>query len=370
MKKIVSIAIFIILLPICFPVLAQDPGYALYSKICAYINHYPIESYNIDGYTYVTAEDLTDYGFSVTFNAADKTLSIERGSQTQITPTKTVYRHSAKSGTIAKTIYNSDIAVYVNGSRVKGYNIDGYTLINIESLGVFGEYMWVPEVCAAKLWIDGLPFGDFALPEEYPAIDPSRPVIALTFDDGPSQYTPAILRALARNNAEATFFVVGSRADSYPDTLRQTLLTGSEIGNHSYSHAQLSKLSPQECAAEITKTDDIIFKHTGVRPRLMRTPYGNSSNTVMSTAGKPNILWSVDTLDWKTRNADSVYNSVVGKVRDGDIILMHDLYKSSADAAVRIIDELSRRGYQMVTVSELGEYKYGSLTNSTYHSMR
>ncbi|MDY4922667.1 polysaccharide deacetylase family protein [Frisingicoccus sp.] len=188
-------------------------------------------------------------------------------------------------------------------------------------------------------------------------IDPSKPMVALTFDDGPSQYTPGILNTLEKYESRATFFEVGNRIDRYPDTVLRIDQMGCEIGNHSYDHAVLGNASASKIRSEISTTDAKIKAITGKTPVLFRPPYGSIGSSLRQNAGKPMILWSIDTLDWKSKNADRVYERVMDHVSDGDIILMHDLYSSTRDAVKRIIPELKKRGYQLVTVSELAQYK-------------
>lgn len=188
-------------------------------------------------------------------------------------------------------------------------------------------------------------------------IDSSKAMVALTFDDGPSQYTPGILDTLEKYESRATFFEVGNRIDWYPGTVLRIDQMGCEIGNHSYDHAVLGNASASKIRSEISITDAKIKKITGKTPLLFRPPYGSVGSSLRKNAGKPLILWSIDTLDWKSKNADRVYQSVMNQVSDGDIILMHDLYASTRDAVKRMIPELKKRGYQLVTVSELKYYK-------------
>lgn len=202
-------------------------------------------------------------------------------------------------------------------------------------------------------------------------IDPSKPMVALTFDDGPSQYTTGILDALEKYESRATFFEVGNRVNEYSDIVLRASQLGCEIGNHSYDHASLGNASASKIRSEISGTDAKIKAIIGKKPVLLRPPYGSTGSSLKQNAGKPMILWSIDTLDWKSRNADKVYQSVMSSVSDGDIILMHDLYSSSRDAAKRIIPELKKRGYQLVTVSELAQYRKVKLVaGERYSQMR
>lgn len=202
-----------------------------------------------------------------------------------------------------------------------------------------------------------VPYEDI-LNEPVKHIDPNKPMIALTFDDGPTKkYTTAILDALKEYQASATFFVLGSRANDFPDILQRMVLEGNEIGNHTFSHKQLTTLSKENVEEEISATQESIHGVTNKYPSLIRPPYGSKNDTVMQCAnGKKIVTWSLDTEDWKSRNTETIVNKVLKEVQDGDIILMHDLYASTAEAAIILIPKLQDMGYQLVTVSELYEY--------------
>lgn len=191
-----------------------------------------------------------------------------------------------------------------------------------------------------------------------PAVDIShlkldQPMIALTFDDGPSQYTWPIIRALESVQGKATFFVVGNRVASHHSVLQQLVFIGCEVGSHSYSHPSLSKLSQEDIRAQLDDTDQLLTEAIGYGTALLRPPYGNINELVRETVGKPLILWSVDTKDWKYRDKAHVVEHVLDNVQDGDIILMHDIYETTAQASQELIPLLHEQGYQLVTVSEL-----------------
>ncbi|MDW2799804.1 polysaccharide deacetylase family protein [Clostridium boliviensis] len=198
-------------------------------------------------------------------------------------------------------------------------------------------------------------------------IDPSRPMVALTFDDGP--YAPVgnqIMDSLAQYGGKATFFVVGNRAAYYPDELKRMAAEGHEIGNHTYEHKYLNKLGPQQIQSQINRCNDAVQAVCGVRPVLVRLPGGNKNSTVLQNVHAPMIMWSIDTLDWKTRNTAKTIQTVMSRVRDGDIVLMHELYPQSGAAAIEIIRRLSEEGYQLVTVSELASYRGGVVPGGVY----
>ena len=205
-------------------------------------------------------------------------------------------------------------------------------------------------------------------------IDPGRPMVALTYDDGPTRaVTPRILELLRENNARATFFMVGNRVTAHRDLVAQMVDLGCEVANHTYDHKLMDKVDPGEMTRQLEMTNQVISNACGVSPVLMRPCGGNRSDAGMMAVGAismPAILWSVDTLDWKTRDAQKTIQNVLDNVKDGDIILMHDLYDTTAEASETIIPELISRGYQLVTVSELASYRGGMLPGRTYGKFR
>ena len=200
-------------------------------------------------------------------------------------------------------------------------------------------------------------------------IDLKKPIIALTFDDGPSVlYTKRVYQQLKKYDARATFFVLGCNLEKSQDVqkiVKASAKYGNEIASHTYNHKNLATLSVNEIQTEVSRTEQLIKKVTGVVPTLTRPPYGSMNDTVKSAIHTPLILWSIDTRDWQTRNADKTVDSVLGHVKDGDIVLMHDVYDQTASAAERIIPALVKEGYQLVTVSELATYKKAKLKNGT-----
>lgn len=201
-------------------------------------------------------------------------------------------------------------------------------------------------------------------------IDKNKKMVALTYDDGPSIYTPRVLKTLKENNAVATFFVVGNRVPTYSDTVKKAHDMGCEIGNHTYEHKCLTRISETEVRRQITKTNRNVKKVTGQAPVIVRPTGGATNANVKQWVGMPSIIWSIDTLDWKTRNADSTKRAVLDHVKDGDIVLMHDLYSATATASETIIPELVKRGYQLVTVSKLAECRGGMKETGAYFNFR
>ncbi len=214
-------------------------------------------------------------------------------------------------------------------------------------------------------------------PDTYirPLPDPKKPMVALTFDDGPGAYTTRLLNCLKNNNAVATFFLVGSSVPSYPNAIKQMAAQGCEIGSHSYSHPAFTTLSSAGRQSQVQRTSAAIRNACGKNPTVFRLPYGDghSSSYVLSDLGLPSIYWSIDTRDWaNTGNPQHTINAVLGSVRDGDIVLMHDIHHSSVVAAETIIPALIKRGYQLVTVSELAKYKGNTTLQAgrTYYNFR
>jgi len=195
--------------------------------------------------------------------------------------------------------------------------------------------------------------------------DPERPAIALTFDDGPStSVTPIILDVLKENDVRATFFVLGEMAIKAPGIVARAYDIGCEIGSHSYYHVNLTKLSAEQLHSQIDDVSEMLYEITGEPCKLVRPPYGSRDDHVRENVPFPLILWSIDTLDWSTRNSMSkeksiqaTIDSVLNHVKDGDIILMHDIHAETAEAVKIMVPELIARGYQLLTVSQLFEAK-------------
>lgn len=205
-------------------------------------------------------------------------------------------------------------------------------------------------------------------------IDPNRPMVALTYDDGPSPtVTPRILKCLQDNGGRATFFMVGKQVVKSPDVLKQMVAQGCEVANHTYDHTLMTKVAPSELASQLAATNQVVSDACGISPVLMRPCGGAKTVDGMNIVGAismPAILWSIDTLDWKTRDASQTIPNVLNQVKDGDIILMHDLYDATAEASETIIPELVNRGFQLVTVSELASYRGGMIPGKSYSQFR
>lgn len=180
------------------------------------------------------------------------------------------------------------------------------------------------------------------------------PKIALTFDDGPSAaWTPALLDGLKERGVKATFFLIGENADKNPEIVKRMAEEGHLIGNHTYHHVELTKVSENEARLELADTSAVIVRITGKEPEYMRPPFGAWQRKLEQEIQMLPVLWTIDPLDWTTENQDEIVNKVVTEAEENDIILLHDCYKSSVEAGLRIIDILQEEGFVFVTVDEL-----------------
>lgn len=194
-----------------------------------------------------------------------------------------------------------------------------------------------------------------------------RKMLALTFDDGPSEYTMELLKCLQENGAKATFFMLGEHVDLYPDEIRKMKEIGCELGSHSWDHPDLTTLDLDTVASQFDRVDNALINVCGSPATVARAPYGSGSYDIFETVGKPFIHWSLDTKDWSYLDVDMDYNAVMnGDLTGGSIILMHDIHQPSVQAALRIIPDLVAQGYKLVTVSELAAAKGVKLQYAQY----
>lgn len=278
------------------------------------------------------------------------------------------------------------LRVFLNGSLKDQYDVYYKTAVlgswqdwvkNGEDSGKIGVGMHIDGILVTVVAKDESP------KEEQPVqstntskstVDASKPMVALTFDDGPGKYEDRILAAFQKYGGKGTFFFVGNQAEKYPDVVKRVAEAGHEVANHSYKHENLPKLSQAGATQSLAKTNEILRRLSGQAVSLVRPPYGATSSSVkaaLQNQGQASILWSIDTLDWKTRNAKSSINIVLQQVKDGDVILMHSIYAQSAEAAEALIPALQERGYQLVTVSELAKARGVSLqAGQNYGSFR
>jgi len=204
---------------------------------------------------------------------------------------------------------------------------------------------------------------EFSLDEEYKNesaydYDPTKKYIAFTFDDGPSDAnTKEIIDFLNKNKSTATFFMLGKLINNYPDIPKYALDNNMEVGSHTFSHSNLKKMKLNKVAEEINNTNEAYFNATGETFTLVRPPYGSINEKIKSTFDYTYILWSVDTEDWRYKDADYVTNHILKHAQDGDIILMHDIHPTTKEAVFKVVPELYVRGYRIVSVSELARIK-------------
>jgi peptidoglycan/xylan/chitin deacetylase (PgdA/CDA1 family) len=178
--------------------------------------------------------------------------------------------------------------------------------------------------------------------------------VALTFDDGPHPvYTPKLLDELRTRNIKATFFVTGENAALNPDIIKQMHEDGHLIGNHTYSHIQLTSSNRDKFREELVKTNTLIYELTGDEVQYVRPPYGSWDKKLDTELNMFPVLWNVDPLDWSTHNSSVVASRILKNVSENDIILMHDYYDTSVEAAIMVVDELTRQGYEFVTVDRI-----------------
>lgn len=185
----------------------------------------------------------------------------------------------------------------------------------------------------------------------------SDKIIAFTFDDGPSYNTIKIVNTLVKYDSKATFFLVGNKIEKYAKTMDVLVKNGMDIGNHTYSHKELTKLSDKEILKEIDLTNEVIYNKTGIKPMFLRPSYGAMNKRIKKLSTMPIIIWNIDTLDWKYHNSNKIKDKILKYVSDGDIILMHDTYVATLNAIEMVIPELKKQGYKIVSVSELFKYK-------------
>ena len=267
-------------------------------------------------------------------------------------------------------IASEELAAAAKAQGVKDYTftpLESYSKFAVKSDGVEfyfskNDFMEGKQEVSFKVMADSV--DDYVM---YGKIDPDKPMIAITFDDGPGQYTSELLDVLERYGVRATFFLVGNNlAESKSDLLKRMVSLDCEIGSHSKSHDDLSKVSASAAADDITAVSDEIKELTGgYQSVLYRPPFRAYTKSMISELKSRNmtaINWSIDTLDWKHRDSDWVYEQATN-VDDGDIILMHDIHKTTVEAVERIVKKLLEDGYQLLTVSELLEQRQPETTD-------
>lgn len=181
-----------------------------------------------------------------------------------------------------------------------------------------------------------------------------NPKIAITFDDGPDPvWTPQLLDGLKKRGVRASFFLMGKQAEANPELVQRMQEEGHLIGNHTYSHIQLSKGNRETFKAELLKTNELLTEITGEEIQFVRPPYGSWDKSLEAELTMLPVLWTIDPMDWCSSNVSGIVKKVTGKAKENAVILMHDEYSSSVTAALEIVDILQKQGYEFVTVDEL-----------------
>lgn len=249
--------------------------------------------------------------------------------------------------------------------------------VKIKDKGQWSKWYKNSEAAMASSYIEGINLSVRAKEASAPGekldlsnvdisgIDPSKPMVALTYDDGPNaESTNRIVEALKKVNGKATFYIVGTRANgSHLEAMKNAAKNGHEIANHTYAHGFLPKQTKEQRLEAIKKVNDIVFEATGQRVINFRPPGGLYDDTILAEIKSQNLavsMWAIDTEDWKSKDPDKVTQHILDNVKDGDIILLHDLFVTTATASEKFIPKLHERGYQFVTVSQLAKIR-GSL---------
>ena len=213
----------------------------------------------------------------------------------------------------------------------------------------------------------------FALAEDAAEpVDPRiQPAIALSFDDGPSEYTQQVLDILAENDCHATFFMVGTCMKNMPDMVKTVFDSGNEVGIHTWKHNNLTKMSTSAIVRNLKACQEIIVEQTGQEARWLRPPYGavKGHPEVYRACGEVGLYiatWSVDSRDWSLQNAKKIYKEVMGQLHNGDILLFHDTHAATVEALRMILPEIKALGYQVLTVDQLLSFRE-SLTSKTHY---
>lgn len=210
----------------------------------------------------------------------------------------------------------------------------------------------------------------FAMMPMCAAAEQGQKLVAITFDDGPGPYTDGLLDELAQRGVVVTFFMQGHNASRYPDVVKKAYESGHQIASHTYDHLQLTKLGDKGIQNQLSVNASILDQAIGTNlSYMLRPPYGSVNSRVLAVVNTPVILWSVDTRDWESRNADAVYRHIVNDTKDGAIVLLHDIHPTSIPGALRGIDALRDQGYELVTVSELLRRRgYEAVPGQKYYS--
>jgi len=343
---------------------ASEPGdlRAVRSDYDIFVNGSRINfrAYDINNETHLNLFDIaqvfseTNKQFAARWSDRNGTLNITTGVSHSaigfITPRNGVNAGSAKP---------SDTKLLLNKKEIDitGFTVSGSVYFNLRETARIMDFNIEKYPTEKIIKIDTYePFSENIIKR---IIDPTKPMIALTFDDGPSHVTVTILDELEKHNAVATFYVVGNRItrnETHRAIVLRAFTAGNEIANHSHSHRFLTRISDEAIRSEMINVNKAIESIIGIPPTHMRPPYADMDRrvrNVIAEQGLPIVLWSLDPSDWQTRNAEKTFDRVMENVKDKDIILLHDMWEPTGEAAVRLIPALIEKGFQLVTVSEL-----------------
>ena len=212
-----------------------------------------------------------------------------------------------------------------------------------------------------------------ALAEERTVLDPRvQPAVALSFDDGPSEFTQQIIDLLAENDCRATFFMVGTNMDLYPDLVKAVFDSGNEVGLHTWRHNDLNQMSADAIVRNLQLCQNIVLAQTGATAKWLRPPYGRVGPSAYGacTALEMYIAtWTIDSWDWKYQNAEKIYNEVIPQLANGAILLFHDTHATTVEALKTILPEIKARGYQVLTVDELMSFRESLRSGTHYYHL-
>jgi len=233
------------------------------------------------------------------------------------------------------TFYKTSINNNIINNKINTFKINKNNIYRINNLKKVDNYDFINNKC----------------------YDKNIKYIAFTFDDGPNYNTSSVIDVLNKYNVSATFFVMGKNIIGNEKIIEKMKNSKMEIGNHTYNHLLLTKYNNEIIKKEINKTNELIFSITKSYPALLRPSYGSVNKKIKKVSEMPIVIWNIDTLDWKYKDSDRIANKILKNVKDGDIILMHDIYKSTLNSLEKVIPRLQEEGFKIVSVSELFYYK-------------
>ena len=272
------------------------------------------------------------------------------------------------------------ISVLAGNGIVNGYDDGSFLphqeITRLEFITILDRLMPEPARIAVNLPEPGsIPDFDRTDPNP-PPVDPyahlrGKKLIALTYDDGPfGTHTPRVLDELEAKGVKATFFMTGNRALAWPDTVKRVVDEGHQLASHTFSHALLTGLPTESILWEVNHNNDVLEEISGVRPTVLRPPFGSISTRVKETVGMPIIMWSIDPQDWDGKSSDYIVSHVTSRASDGDIIILHDTLSATVRATGRIIDRLHDEGFVFVTIDEMIAVRGGAVAGEVYNSFR